>query len=727
MNRGTGLGFAGGVAIAVLVALALRLFFILTPHAALDADEAIVGLMGRHVLRGEFPIFYYGQKYMGSLEPHLAALGFAIGGATPLVLKLVCLAGALVLVWLTAEMTRRILGPGPGLVAGAFMALPPIFLTVWSIKARGGFIETLVLGSLALLLAHRTVETAGRQRLRVALILGLVGGLGWWTCQLILSYLVAAGVLVVRGAGWAAGLRVLPAVAGAFLLGSLPMWLDGWLRRPGPRDVWELADPVTAARQLGNVFAIGLPALLGPGGFWDAPWGIEVLTVPLLAVYTLAWLALLWTRARAWHGGGESSPGTGAALDAIVALPVIATLACAFSSFGWWVSEPRYLLPLAAVVPILVAALLAMIWRAGQPSTAVALGIVLLAVNLAGHLLAPWTSARESPYSLGPALAFFESRRIPVVATTYWIGPRLTFESGERVVAVPMQDAPDRYPPYSAMARQTDRLAYAFLPGTADEDAVERKLRTLGVTRERSSVGELLILHDLRLSGLDAAPPGLLFEALERLSLPAARLRIAAAYEAAGHADRAISHLEATLDPGIPPGSAGVDRLLALYQATGQPAKAGALAARRAEAFTPAQRREVIVGEAVRLLGYTLSRPTVRAGDRLGLICFWSTRRPLDGDLYLTVQLNDGTGHQPQTSGPLTGTYRTTSWQPDEVVRGEHEIDIPRDVSPGRHTLQIRLWDPQRIEPILRPRAEGRRTGSRWLTLTQIEVQPASP
>ena len=113
MNRGTGLGFAGGVAVAALVALALRLFFVLTPHAALDADEAIVGLMGRHVLQGEFPIFYYGQKYMGGLEPHLAALGFAIGGATPLVLKLVCLAAALVLVWLTAELGVASSDPDP--------------------------------------------------------------------------------------------------------------------------------------------------------------------------------------------------------------------------------------------------------------------------------------------------------------------------------------------------------------------------------------------------------------------------------------------------------------------------------------------------------------------------------------------------------------------------------------------------------------------------------------
>ena len=82
-----------------------------------------------------------------------------------------------------------------------------------------------------------------------------------------------------------------------------------------------VADPATAARQLGNVFAIGLPALLGPGGQWPAPWALEALTAPLLAIYALAWLALLGARARAWRGGAEASPGTGAALDAIVALP----------------------------------------------------------------------------------------------------------------------------------------------------------------------------------------------------------------------------------------------------------------------------------------------------------------------------------------------------------------------------------------------------------------------
>jgi hypothetical protein len=723
MSPATRLRLVGGLVITVTAALALRLFFVLTPHAVLDADEAIVGLMGRHVLRGEFPIFYYGQRYMGSLEPHLTALGFALGGATPLVLKLVAFAVALVLVWLTAELGRRILGPGPGVVAGFFMALPPIFVTVWSLKARGGFVETLVLGTLVLLLAHRTVEAAGRHRLRAALVLGLVGGLGWWTCQLVVSYLAAAGLLVIRGAGWMAGLRVLPLVTGAFVLGSLPMWLQGWLGQPGAKSMWALVDPGTAASQLGAVFTIGLPALLGPGGRWPAPPVIEALTLPLLGIYGLAWVVLLGTRIRAWRGGPEASPATGAALDAILALPVVAVLVCALSPIGWFVSEPRYLLPLAAVVPILVAALLAMLARAGRRGIAAGLGLAVLVVNLAGHGLAPWTSAREAPYSLEAALTFFEARRIPVVATTYWIGPRLAFESAERVVAVPILDAPDRYPPYVALARRTDRLAYALLEGTTDVGATEQRLQAFGVLHDRTSLGELLIFHDLRLPGLDPAPPGLFFETLERLPALEARLRIAAAYEAAGQTDRAIRYLETALEPGMPAGSVAVDRLVPLYRATGQLAKARTLAARRAQVFTPAEPREVDFGDAVRLLGYTLNRPTLRAGERLTLVCFWSTRRALDVDLDLEIQLTDGMRRHPGSLGPVTSAYGAASWRPNEVVRGAHEIAIPRDLTPGRYMLRISLWTSRESEPGPRPRVEGHRDGSRWLPLTEIEVQ----
>jgi hypothetical protein len=240
-------------------------------------------------------------------------------------------------------------------------------------------------------------------------------------------------------------------------------------------------------------------------------------------------------------------------------------------------------------------------------------------------------------------------------------------------------------------------------------------------------VDGLLVLHDLRLPDLDPAPPGLLFEALERLPLPQARARIAAAYDAAGRAERAIHHLEAALESGMPSSTSGVDHLVALYHAAGQPAKASALAVQRASAFTPAEPREVDFGDSIRLLGYTLARRAARAGERLELASFWSARRALGvDDLYLGIELIDEARRHMGSFGPVTTDYKPPFWASDEVVRATHEIAIPRDLPPGRYALRVRLWNPPGTEPDPWPRVEGGPTGSRWLGLAELEVLPAT-
>ena len=70
------------------------------PQTELEGDEAIVGLMGRHILRGEWPLFYYMQPYMGSLEAYLVAGVFALVGSSTFALKLVPMLGALLYVGL---------------------------------------------------------------------------------------------------------------------------------------------------------------------------------------------------------------------------------------------------------------------------------------------------------------------------------------------------------------------------------------------------------------------------------------------------------------------------------------------------------------------------------------------------------------------------------------------------------------------------------------------------
>ena len=84
--------FLVALGLTLLAALALRLALLAGPQTQLEADEAIVGLMARHILEGERPVFYYAQPYLGSLEAYLVAGAFSVLGSTTFALKLVPLA-----------------------------------------------------------------------------------------------------------------------------------------------------------------------------------------------------------------------------------------------------------------------------------------------------------------------------------------------------------------------------------------------------------------------------------------------------------------------------------------------------------------------------------------------------------------------------------------------------------------------------------------------------------
>ena len=67
------------VAALLTVAAAVRVSAMF--HGSLFPDEATVGLVAKHILHGEnFPVFFYRQTYMGSLNGiHLVPALFAFG------------------------------------------------------------------------------------------------------------------------------------------------------------------------------------------------------------------------------------------------------------------------------------------------------------------------------------------------------------------------------------------------------------------------------------------------------------------------------------------------------------------------------------------------------------------------------------------------------------------------------------------------------------------------
>src|SRR5438445_10607756 len=118
--------FHVGLAALLLVGLAFRLAIIASPLGEIDGDEAVVGLMARHIaFVGERPVFYWGQPYLGSLEAFSAAPLFRLFDSSAALLKLVPTAYSLGFLALSALLARDLFGSGAGLATAAYLALPP--------------------------------------------------------------------------------------------------------------------------------------------------------------------------------------------------------------------------------------------------------------------------------------------------------------------------------------------------------------------------------------------------------------------------------------------------------------------------------------------------------------------------------------------------------------------------------------------------------------------------
>ena len=79
--------------IAILaLGLALKITLLVMGALPFNSDEAVIGLMARHILQGERPVFFYGQAYMGSLDAWLVAGMFAVFGPSVTAIRVVQMA-----------------------------------------------------------------------------------------------------------------------------------------------------------------------------------------------------------------------------------------------------------------------------------------------------------------------------------------------------------------------------------------------------------------------------------------------------------------------------------------------------------------------------------------------------------------------------------------------------------------------------------------------------------
>jgi hypothetical protein len=138
-------------AVVLVAACALVVFralvFIWWEQSHFDADQAVVGLMAKHLIEGRaFPLFFYGQQYLLGVESWLVAPFFLVGGVSVATLKLPILLLNLVAVVLLLVGLERFAGLRPwqaGLVS-LFLIVPAPSAASRLVQANGCNIEPFV-------------------------------------------------------------------------------------------------------------------------------------------------------------------------------------------------------------------------------------------------------------------------------------------------------------------------------------------------------------------------------------------------------------------------------------------------------------------------------------------------------------------------------------------------------------------------------------------------------
>src|ERR1044072_7533691 len=126
------------LAVFVLIAAA-RFVILLTSQTHVHSDEAIIGLMGKHILEGRyFPFYMYGQPYNAGAawEAYLAAGAFAFFGVGVVPLKSCTVVLSLVTLFLFYQMCLALYEQRTALLAVIVFAIAPSLLK-WHFQVRG--------------------------------------------------------------------------------------------------------------------------------------------------------------------------------------------------------------------------------------------------------------------------------------------------------------------------------------------------------------------------------------------------------------------------------------------------------------------------------------------------------------------------------------------------------------------------------------------------------------
>ncbi len=479
----------------LILGATLRLLFLFTPP--MDSDQAITGLMARHILGGEFPFFFYGQDYAGSIEAYLVSIIFFFLGANRFTLDLTIVVESIFFIIFIYYLARRLFDQNTALLSALFTAFSSYYLIFHSILARAAYIEIPIIGVLLFIFSHKIIyddEPSGRNYFFV----GFLSGLGVWTHLLIVFYLPPIFLLLLIKDKWFWARKAILFFFLGLLLGGLPLWVHNTVH---PLVTWHYilegaGNKQTALMSLIDFFLYRFPEALGvmdnEHHLFFIPFFSFFMYVTYLALFLFqfvsrrkSFLALCKLKIR-------GSNGFDLLLLFLLLYPVI------FSLSGFDAAHTsRYLQPVFACLPILLAA-----FTKRLKCASVVLASLFLVLHLFSNLygtiadlplisksqVTQFRQARENDRDL---FSFLKKKKITYVYTPdYWRSVQLTFDAREEIIFA--QSEGDRYPHYTRLIDRNPQPAFLF---RGDHKGFETSLINIGGTFQKSQISGYTIYY----------------------------------------------------------------------------------------------------------------------------------------------------------------------------------------------------------------------------------------
>ena len=510
----------------LLLAAVLKSFLWPTTITPFNADEAIVGLMARHINQGQWTPFFYGQSYMGSLDALIVALGFRLFGEQVWVIRLV---QSLLYLGTVATMvmlaSRLLSSTRSALIAGLLAAIPTVNVTLYSTVSLGGYGEMLLLGNLLLLGGIRMIDRLNTEqpiepRFYWGLaVWGLGAGFAFWVMGLTLVYTIP----VLAGLLWhlyqdeqAAIIKSLILLGISGLLGSAPWWIPA-IMDSSLAVFSELAGGAIAGVSTGSWLSLTFRRAINFVVFGGSvvigarpPWGVRWLMLPLLPLAMIAWLVILTYSVRKLIKEKGSTR-----LILVAMISVVLSAGYIFSPYG---DDPsgRYFLPFLVPMSIFGGDFIAAQFEENK-LIGIGLTAFLLIFNLGGiiqsvvdtppGLTTQFDAVTQIDHSqIDELIDFLEDNDICKGYSNYWVAYPLAFLTQEEIIFVPRlpyhedfryTTRDDRYPPYNDVVSSATEVAYITTRHPVLDDYLREQMRNLDITWQEKKIGDYTVYYQL--------------------------------------------------------------------------------------------------------------------------------------------------------------------------------------------------------------------------------------